>query len=98
MSDLSHLRGLRRLSPCCHVRIAHPYNDSSRFDVLICLSCRKPVVGDHELWNDRGERVWPIDADAPLPSLPPRRRSRRKPAEAEPDPFPLHLPAKLRRF
>ena len=98
MRDTSHLRGLTRRSPCCHSALTHPYTDSARFAILICLSCQSEVVGDHELWNDRGERVWPVDPDAPLPSLPPRRRSRRKPVEPEPDAFTLHLPPRLRRF
>lgn len=93
--DTSHLHGLIRLSTCCHAELSHPYTDSAHFEVLICLSCRKPVVGDHELWNDRGERVWPI-LDTNLPPLPPRRRSRRKPQDAEPEPYPLHLPTHLR--
>jgi hypothetical protein len=93
--DLSHLRGLRRLSPCCRARVAHPYSIRSRSCdralALICLSCRMSV-NEHELWNNRGERVWPVELP-PGPPPPRRKRIRRQPTEAEPVSYPLHIPA-----
>ena len=91
MTDTSHLRGLRRLSPCCRARVAHnlPWDDPDCLS-LICLKCRRPIV-EHELWNAQGERVWPVSLpDGPAP--PPPVRSRCIPKEAEPPAYPLHLP------
>ena len=95
MIDTSHLRGLRRLSPCCRTRVGHCYPARFDFDALICLSCRAPVY-EHELWNNRGERVWPVDATN-FPPSPPFRKSRRVPQDPEPAGYPLHLHPSLLR-
>ncbi len=88
--DLSHLRGLRRLSPCCEARVGHPFAMGVTEDpiYMICLKCRLPVK-EHILINDRGDQVWPVDVTG-LPPLPKRTR-RRRVSEADPIPYPLHL-------
>jgi hypothetical protein len=94
--DLSHLRGLRRLSSCCEARVGHPFAlritelDGQEVDPIhmICLKCRLPVK-EHILINDRGNQVWPVDVTG-LPPLPKRTR-RRRVSEADPIPYPLHL-------
>jgi hypothetical protein len=91
-----HLRGLRRLSPCCHARIAHRNPIGTEFDPvedalsLLCVDCCEPIA-HFELWNAAGECVWPIDAPPSTP-LPSRIRRRRVPQEAEPTPFTVQLP------
>lgn len=92
MSHYPHLEGLRRLSPCCQKRVAHPNNWASPHCLaLICLGCRKPVTA-FLLRNRHGQTVWPING--PLPPAPPkprRKRRRAHPTEPDPEPYTLHL-------
>jgi len=100
---MEHLKGLRRLSPCCESRVAHPValkiveSDGKPIDplYLICLMC-KCEVKEHVLVNAQGFKVWPVDVSN-LPILPKRKRvRRRREPEAEPEGYPVHLPGGLK--
>ena len=82
---------LRRISRCCGERVAHPrkFPDLG----LICVGCWEPVR-EFLLENCLGEIVWPPpDEDVARIPMPKRaKRVRRKPAEAEPEPYRVFLP------
>ena len=90
--DLTHLVGLRRLSPCCETRVGHPIpldDDANKDPIrMICLKCRRDV-SEHILVNAAGDKVWPVDGTGLEPL--PKRKRRRRVAEGEPLPYPLHL-------
>jgi hypothetical protein len=97
MSRYPHLEGLRRLSPCCHARVAHDTAWASANPLrLICLRCRKGV-SRFLLKNRHGQAVWPIEGKLP-PTEPATRRKRRRthPTEPDPEPFTLHLDRHVR--
>jgi hypothetical protein len=91
--DTDHLRGLKRISPCCQEPVHHPYSfdDKSykRVVAMICSKCAKRV-SEHWLVNQYGEVVWPppkalVDAQ---PTNIKRKRCRRKVLlEQDPEPF-----------
>ena len=91
--DTSHLRGLRRVSPCCGTEVSHPNHISNPnlFLALVikCNNCNK-TVGEHFLVNDREEVVWPPPKEwvARIPPVKPNKRSRRKVLrEEDPEPY-----------
>jgi len=91
-SNIEHLQGLQRRSPCCHAEIFHPFPFDSEYPgcIEIWCECCNRSVKEHELINDRGEVVWPpkkewVEAQ-PMP--PKRKRCRRKVLlEQEPEPY-----------
>lgn len=88
------LFSLKRLSPCCHERVAHDRPISSKkWDRIVCVGCREPVE-EFLLENAFGEIVWPPDPKVVEAVRPWKRakKSRRKPTEAEPEPYRLVLP------
>jgi hypothetical protein len=91
MQSTEHLRGLKRVSPCCGEPIEHPnswftqtYKQCLK---IVCTGCGK-VVHEHCLINDKGEWVYPppkewVDRQPPAKK---RKRCRRKvPLEQEPE-------------
>lgn len=90
MEEREHLKGLRRVSPCCIEPIFHPYEwNEDLFNDIHCLKCLGKVK-EHWLINEKGEVVWPppkewVDRQ---PKRPKRKRCRRKVLlEQEPEPF-----------
>lgn len=78
-------------------RVAHPEpvgaKSLKKSLLLICLACGGEVK-EHILANREGEVVWP-PTPAQVAKVPPRgrrKRIRRKPVEAEPVGYLVHLP------
>ena len=76
--NTEHLKGLKRISPCCKALIYHAKPMDGTYEDALLLQCHHccKTFKEHLLINNRGEVVWPPPKEWVKRQPPAKRRKR----------------------